>query len=96
MKVVFRAVAEAEVTDAWEYYEAIAPDLADDFLQRVEEALGHALERPLVNAAVHGDLRIVRLGRFPHLIVYRVVGDELVVVACTHPRQRTERWSGRR
>lgn len=96
MRVVVRSVAEAEMAETWEYYEAIWPSLAEDFLEKVDEALARAAEHPYAYALVHRDLRRVRLTRFPHGLIYRVVGDTLVVVACTHPRQNPTRWERRR
>jgi len=46
MKLVVRSVAEAEMAKTWEYYEAIRPSLADDFLQQVDEALTRIAENP--------------------------------------------------
>ena len=96
MIVLFRSVAEAELAEAWDHYESIDPKLADDFLARVDSALERVVANPEAYEVVHRDLRRVRLRRFPHLLVYRVVGDVVVVVACTHPRQTVARWRGRR
>ena len=46
MRVVVRSVAETEMTETWEYYEAIRPSLAEDFLEKVDEALARAAEHP--------------------------------------------------
>lgn len=83
------------MAETWECYEAIRPSLAEDFLDKVDEALARAVEHPYAYALVHRDLRRVRLMRFPHGLIYRVVGDTLVVVACTHPRQNPARWERR-
>ena len=96
MKVVVRSVAEAEIAETWDYYEEIRPSLAEDFLEKVAAALARAADHPHAFALVHRDLRRVRLTRFPHGLIYRVVGDTLVVVACTHPRQNPTRWERRR
>lgn len=96
MTVLFRSVAEAELVQAWEHYASIQLELGDDFLVKVDEALARAAANPESYATVHRDLRRVRLKRFPHLLIYRMVSDVLVVVACTHPRQNTSRWRGRR
>ena len=96
MKVLFREVAENELADAWDHYESIDPGLADDFLAKVDEAMSRAITHPEAYAAIHRDLRCVPMRRFPHLLVYRIVGDTLIVVACTHPRQAPIRWRARR
>lgn len=83
------------MAETWEYYEAIRPSFAEDFLEKVDEALARAAEHPHADALVHRDLRRVRLTRFPHGLIYRVVGNTLVVVACTHPRQNPARWERR-
>ena len=95
MNIVFRSVAEAELADTWDHYAAIDLSLGDDFLVKVDAALARAAENPEAHSVVHRDLRRVRLKRFPHLLVYRIVADTLVVVACTHPRQTQDRWRAR-
>ena len=96
MNIIIRSVAEAELADTWDHYAAINLRLGDDFLAKVDAALSRAAANPEAHQVVHGDLRRVRLKRFPHLLIYRIVGDRLVVVACTHPRQAQDRWRTRR
>ena len=96
MRVLFRPVAEDELAETWDHYESIDPRLADDFLAKVDAAMLRVTANPEAYELVHRELRCVPLRRFPHLLVYRIVEDMLIVVACTHPRQTPRRWRHRR
>ncbi len=89
--------AEGDLAQAAEWYEIRRPGLglkllidADHLLQRVAEApLSFALWRP------DQPWRKALLGRFPYAIFFRLVADELEVVAVAHTRRRPGFWIGR-
>lgn len=47
-------------------------------------------------ARVHHEIRRVRLRRFPYAIYYRILSDEIVVLAVMHGRRQPRRWQSRR
>jgi hypothetical protein len=65
--------------------------------------VGHVREAPL-SFPVFGDTDDVRcahaIGRFPHLVVFMILGDTAAptihVLAFMHPRQRPGYWAHRR
>jgi hypothetical protein len=69
----------------------------------MRQRVGEVLEAPR-SFPVFGDAKDVRcahaVGRFPHLIVFMVIGDTgavtVYVLAFMHPRQRPGYWSHRR
>jgi hypothetical protein len=44
---------------------------------------------------VHGVRCAHAVGRFPHLVIYMIVGEAVHVLAYMHPRQRPGYWTHR-
>jgi hypothetical protein len=95
--------AEEELDDAAARYEGAVPGLGQQFLAEMRQRVGDVLEMPL-SFPVFGDADGVRCahaaGRFPHLVVFMLVGDTVSstvhVLAFMHPRQHPGYWANRR
>jgi plasmid stabilization system protein ParE len=93
--------AKVELVEATRYYLEINPELASDFVARVESALGRIEEHPLRFArleTVQTDREIRRLlvDRFPYLIVYEVLQGQPFVLAIAHTHRRPNYWLQRK
>jgi plasmid stabilization system protein ParE len=88
----FNSLAEAELREAVHYYESEAPGLGRRFLSGVEFALAEVLNHPLTGSPLRGDVRRKSVVRFPYQLLYRVVGDEVRVLAIMHKRRRPLYW----
>ena len=88
----FNRLAESELREAVNYYESEAPGLGRRFLSVVESALAEVLDHPLVGSPLRGDVRRKGLGRFPYQLLYRVVGEEVRILAVMHKRRRPLYW----
>lgn len=95
-RLVFRPQAEAEVLDARAWYEEQRPGLGQTFAAAVDRALAGIVQNPLAYPCVHGETRRALVQRFPYAIYFRVVSDELVVLAVMHGRRLPRRWQSRR
>jgi len=87
MRILFRPEARAEVLEAQVWYESRARGLGFEFARSVEAAVASAVHNPEAFILVAGNCRRVLLRRFPFSMVYRVRGDELLVVAVFHHRR---------
>jgi hypothetical protein len=100
MKVRILAEAEDEVQEAAQWYEGRLSGLGLEFLDAVTHALD-AIERQPRRFARLETLRTKRevrrcfLQRFPFKIIYEVRGDEAIVIAVAHFRQRPNYWKKR-
>jgi plasmid stabilization system protein ParE len=89
--------AKIELLEATRYYLEINPELASDFVDRVEFALDRICNHPLRFARLETvnsdrDIRRVLVGRFPYLIVYEVLNGEPYVLAIAHAHRRPNYW----
>jgi hypothetical protein len=92
----FRAVATAEVEEAYAWYEEQRQGLGDEFRASIDLAVDLILRSPRLWAVVHRDIHRVLLRRFPYGLFYRIVGEEPIVVACAHVRRHPRHWRSRR
>ena len=94
-QVDFHPLAADEAVAGRQWYFEISPSLAEAF----EVELGCAVERVAVSPGrwarhLHGT-RAFLLHRFPYLVVYRQVDDQIQVIAVQHAKQRPGYWKSR-
>ena len=93
--LIIRPAAAAEIDEASLWYEAQRTGLREEFLAEVNGALDTIGEMPEIYAVVHRDTRRAMLVRFPYSLLYRLVNNEVIVVACFHGKRDPRRWQGR-
>ena len=94
-RLVYRLAAVADVRAAFEWYELQREGLGDEFLAALARAEDVARANPLAYRVIRRDARRVMLRRFPYQLIYRVVADVIVVVACFHGRRSPKRLERR-
>ena len=93
---IFRPAAAADVEDAYRWYETQQIGLGDGFLDGVRAALEAIEAAPESYAVVHRDTRRALLRRFPYGLYYRIIANQVIVVACFHAKRDPRRWRVRR
>ncbi len=96
MKLRIRLAALQDMDDAYAWYEAQKPGLGEEFLQAVDDVIATVVESPMRYRVLVLDTRQALVRRFPYRVLYRVLGDEVLVVACFHARRDPRRWDQRR
>ena len=96
LPVVWIPEADADLKEAFAWYESIHPDLGARFALAVEAAVDAIARSPLALQIVHAEMRRVGVRRFPYGLFYRVESDRIVVMACMHGRRNPKRWKIRR
>lgn len=87
--------AEAELTEAREWYSHQRADLDLEFMQCIHDALSRILENPYAFPIVYRTLRRAVVRRFPFAIFYEVLTSEIEVTAVFHSRRDPELWKSR-
>jgi len=93
-RVVFRPQAEDDALEIRQWYEARREGLGAEFGLAVDALIVRVASNPLAFQRAHGETRRAVLARFPCAIYFRVVADEIVVLAL-HGRQHQSHWRGR-
>jgi len=97
VKVIrFHPGADAEVEAETRYYRRQAGrEVSTRFVEAVEQAARLAFEFPNAGSEGIANTRRLQLKGFPHSLVYRLVGEEIVVFAVAHHSREPGYWRAR-
>ncbi len=96
MKMIgFHPDADAEVTEAAQYFEIRQIGLGSDLLAEVERGLNQILMNTEASRKIGKRLRRKSLWRFPYNLVYTVYPDRIQILACAHQKRRPYYWRKR-
>ncbi|MDO9390843.1 MAG: type II toxin-antitoxin system RelE/ParE family toxin [bacterium] len=95
MKVLFLPLAQAELDEAFEWYEQQAVGLGGEFLDEFNQSIRLTVSFPQMFEQTEGGLRRCLIPRFPYGIFYGIEDDKIVIVAVAHLRKKPGYWIGR-
>jgi plasmid stabilization system protein ParE len=95
MNVEFHPLADRELTEAAQFYEARASGLGGRFLDHAERALRLLAVHPELGRPMSASTRSFPVRPFPYSFVYRFISGGLQVLAVAHQRRRPLYWAGR-
>lgn len=95
-ELIVRPEAEAELSEAFDWYEERVSGLGSDFLLNVDAAFHSILRNPHLFPVVHNNLRRVLIRRFPYQIFFVLEDKRIVVLAVFHARRNPRRWMRRK
>ncbi len=87
--------AEDDLTEAASFLEERVDGLGVDLTVEVEHANARLEENPYVGPRLERGVRKLRVNRFPYNLVYRILPDEVLVLAVAHHRRRPRFWRDR-
>ncbi len=97
MNIRIRDEAEAELEDAFDYYQrkrdGLGHKFLDDYLHGVQQIAGAPHRWPYDRASKVA--RRYRLDHFPYNLIYRVLPDHCMIIAVAHQRRRPGYWRDR-
>jgi plasmid stabilization system protein ParE len=95
LRLCLRLAAEQDLDEAFAWYESQRPGLGDEFLKAVSQTFEAVVEHPLRYRVLLRDTRQALVRRFPYRVLYRIVRQEIFVVACLHAHQDPREWRRR-
>lgn len=95
MNLLVRPAAEADLEEAFAWYEKRQQGLGTEFLDCVEEGFNKILLKPDFGFVVHQLMRRARVRRFPYGVFYLVTDSTIVVVGVLHGRRAPRQWKSR-
>jgi plasmid stabilization system protein ParE len=90
--VELHAEAESDMAQALDWYDAQQPGLGRRFVNAVNECFEQIAAVPLAHGVVEEDVRTASVAVFPYKVYYRVVGNEIAVVAVLHASRNPDVW----
>jgi plasmid stabilization system protein ParE len=96
LQVHFDPEAVAELTNALDWYSARSERAARSFALELERVMRRLSDDPMRCSIYRHGTRQILLRRFPYAVIYRVVGEEVQVIAVAHQHRRPGYWRTRR
>jgi plasmid stabilization system protein ParE len=91
----FTPEADAELTEARQWYSHQRKGLDLDFMQSIDVALSRIRSNPRLFPVVHGGLRRAVVRHFPFAILYEVTTEQIQIIAVFHSRRNPDVWKSR-
>lgn len=91
----FHPEADAEMMSAAKFYETQQKDLGKRFLASVQDALNKIQVNPLLYHEIEDSVRRCLTKTFPFGIVFRIMPDQVVIIAVMHLHRDPEYWGKR-
>jgi toxin ParE1/3/4 len=96
MRYVFHPEALAEYSEAVQYYAEQRSEVAQMFINAIEDAVYGIRESPTRGAIVDEDVRRCLTRKFPYSILYTIEQDYILILAVTHCSREPGYWKSRK
>ena len=94
-ELVIRPEAEADVFDAFRWYNDQVPGLGQEFLVELDDAFESIRANPEASRKLHREFRRALTRRFPYSVYYAIRGERIVVFAVLHAARDPRLWAKR-
>ncbi|MCP3670871.1 MAG: type II toxin-antitoxin system RelE/ParE family toxin [Gammaproteobacteria bacterium] len=94
-KLSIRKEAEADIAEAYQYYESCRESLGADFMLCVDESRARIQRSPKQFRVVLNKIRRALVKKFLYGIYYTTDENEIIVLAVTHARRNPKQWQAR-
>ena len=95
MEIRFLSLANREVDDAVQWYEAREQDLSREFLDELDRVVRLVKLYPYAAVQVEPEIRRFLFTRFPYSLIYGIDGKMIVVIAVAHQHRQPTYWADR-
>ena len=95
LPLVFLPQVRDDVDEAYSWYEERRTGLGDAFLASLEETFSRIRATPALSSLVYRDVRVRITKRFPYGVYFRILQDQILVLAFVHHRRDRRVWRSR-
>jgi len=95
MRYVFHPEALSEYAEAVQYYIEQRVEVAQAFINAIEDTVYRIREAPTRYAAIDKDVRRCMALRFPYGILYTIEQDYILILAVMHCSREPGYWKSR-
>ena len=96
MRYVFHPEALTEYAEAVQYYAGQRVEVAQAFIDAIEDAVYQIRESPIRYIVIDEDVRRCITRRFPYGILYTIERDYILILAVMHCSREPGYWKSRR
>jgi plasmid stabilization system protein ParE len=95
LPIALEPEAEADLLDAYEWYESRREGLGREFIECVDSTLAIIGEGPKKYGLTHQGVRQALIRRFPYVICYVIEDRRVAVIAVMHSGRDPQQWQSR-
>lgn len=95
LELIIRPETEADIADAFDWYEARVCGLGAEFLLVLDAIFNSITRDHLIYPVVHKNVRRALTRRFPYAVFFIVEDNKIVVLSVFHVRRSPRIWMGR-
>ena len=96
MRYVFHPEALSEYAEAVKYYMGQRIELAQAFINAIEDVVYRIKESPTRYVFIDNEIRRCMVRRFPYGILYTIEQDYILILAVMHCSREPGYWKNRR
>ncbi len=90
-----RKEAEADIAEAYQYYESCWENLGSDFILCIEESFARIKKNPRQYKTIYKNMHRALVRKFPYGIFYILIDEQIVVLGVLHARKNPKHWQSR-
>ena len=94
-RLIVRPEAEAEMAEAFDWYEDRVPGLGSEFLLCVDAVFNSIVRSPQHSPRVYRIVRRALARRFPYEVFFVEDDERVVVLSVFHAKRNPKRWQER-
>ncbi|MBL7794225.1 MAG: type II toxin-antitoxin system RelE/ParE family toxin [Saprospiraceae bacterium] len=91
-QVIIQPEAEAELDEAYAFFESQQPGLGLELLANLSETISLLEDNPLIFQKVYGEKRRAIVKRFGYNVIYKVVDKNVFILAIMHGNRDPWHW----
>jgi plasmid stabilization system protein ParE len=95
MEIRFLSLANREVDDAVQWYEAREEGLSREFLDELDRVVRLVRLYPYAGMQVESEIRRFLFTRFPYSLIYGVAEKTIIVIAVAQQHREPNYWTDR-
>ena len=95
LELIIRPEAEADIADAFDWYEARVRGLGSEFLLVLDAVFNLIIRNHLIYPIIHRNVRRALTRRFPYAVFFVVEENRIVVLSVFHVKRSPRVWMGR-
>ena len=93
LPIIFRPGAQAEMREAYAWYEEREPGLGSDFMRCVDACVQLIRRHPEIFPVTHKNIHQGVVRRFPFSIFYIPTKEKIIVLSVFHSSRDPKRWT---
>jgi len=93
--IIVRAEAEAELSEAYDWYNVRMVGLGDQFFMSVDATIQAISRNPNQFPEIYKTIRRALIHRFPYAIFFVVEESQIIILAIFHAKRNPKQWKER-